>query len=451
MIYTELTAKAMKLAYEYHDGQLDKAGLPYIFHVYAVADKCTSEYSTCVGLLHDILEDTNIEYSLIEHEFPAEVVQAVEILTRDHGVAYKDYIKNIITNKMATEVKLRDLENNMNKQRSALIPGGKKDSLVERYEWAYEYLTNAIKQDKVADTTKTKTANKKSASRETKNKTVRIREQDNYLVYGSALRYGLDIRNASDYTMNAVRTYFYTNIETFSSTELITLSRDVARITDKDSQVNKNFRDDVILTTIAKNIAEKQKSDKDADVYSEILNRTTDIIYDIGRYVVPAWTNDYIQGAIDYFFARLKEILLTMSYDNKNYTYRKNRETTLTNSDIDAVYVHTKQEVEAKHKSITAGNSTKYDMEKTVNIEATKQTWNKIIMAAFYYSIGRRTYIVGVVSDFITVNYSWLYKKNIEKIIETIGEVSKNPERLGDSCDRAGWMNLSKYLKTVIK
>lgn len=148
MIYTKLTAKAMKLAYEYHDGQLDKAGLPYIFHVYAVADKCTSEYSTCVGLLHDILEDTNIEYDLLEQEFPAEVVSAVEILTRGRGVTYKDYIKNIVTNKIATEVKLRDLENNMNKQRSDLIPGGKKNSLVERYEWAYKYLTNAVTDSK---------------------------------------------------------------------------------------------------------------------------------------------------------------------------------------------------------------------------------------------------------------------------------------------------------------
>ena len=160
MIYTKLTAKAMKLAYEYHDGQLDKAGLPYIFHVYAVADKCTSEYSTCVGLLHDILEDTNIEYSLLEQEFPAEVVSAVEILTRGRGVTYKDYIKNIVTNKIATEVKLRDLENNMNRQRSDLIPGGKKDSLVKRYEWAYEYLTNAI-----------------TGSKETKNETSSVKKK----------------------------------------------------------------------------------------------------------------------------------------------------------------------------------------------------------------------------------------------------------------------------------
>ena len=159
MIYTKLTAKAMKLAYEYHDGQLDKAGLPYIFHVYAVADKCTSEYSTCVGLLHDILEDTNIESGLLEQEFPAEVVSAVEILTRDRGVTYKDYIKNIARNKIATEVKLRDLENNMNKKRSDLIPCGKKDSLVERYEWAYEYLTNAI-----------------AGSKETKNETSSVKK-----------------------------------------------------------------------------------------------------------------------------------------------------------------------------------------------------------------------------------------------------------------------------------
>ena len=32
MIYTKLTNKAMKLAYDAHHGQLDINGVPYIFH-----------------------------------------------------------------------------------------------------------------------------------------------------------------------------------------------------------------------------------------------------------------------------------------------------------------------------------------------------------------------------------------------------------------------------------
>lgn len=439
MIYTNLTAKAMKLAYEYHDGQLDKAGLPYIFHVYAVADKCTSEYSTCVGLLHDILEDTNIEYGLLEQEFPAEVVSAVEILTRDRGVTYKDYIKNIVRNKIATEVKLRDLENNMNKQRSDLIPGGKKDSLVERYEWAYEYLTNA-------DTKKKETESKKTSSMNKKVDSVTIKEQDNYLVYGSALRYGLDIRNEQDDTMSSIRTYFYTNFNTFSAHELLTLSRDIIRINDKDININRIFRDDIILVTIVKNIAEHRKQTRRELSEPEILNQTQVVIKDISRYSLPRIPDEYIQKEIDYFYKRLREALLDKACNNCD----KDRKTKFS-SDLKDLFIQSSKIAETKNKSMTPGAVMKYTGSEYVTVKATKQTWNRIMMAAFYYSLGRRTYIVGTVSEFIATQNKWLYKKNIEKIIETIREASKKPERLGDSCDRADWFRLCNCLEKSLK
>ena len=438
MLYTKLTAKAMKLAYEYHDGQLDKAGLPYIFHVYAVADKCTSEYSTCVGLLHDILEDTNIEFCLLEQEFPAEVISAVEILTRDRGVTYKDYIKNIATNKIATEVKLRDLENNMNKQRSALIPGGKKNSLVERYEWAYEYLTNAVKNEQAKEE-KTNSMNKKVDS-------VAIKEQDNYLVYGSALRYGLDIRNEQDDTMSSIRTYFYTNFNTFNAHELLTLSRDVIRINDKDININRIFRDDVILVTIVKNIVQHRKSAINKLSESEILNQTQAVIKDISRYSLPRLPDEYIQKEIDYFYKRLREALLDKSCNNCD----KDRKTKFS-SDLKDLFIQSSKIAETKNNSMTPGAVMKDTGSEYVTVKATKQTWNRIMMAAFYYSLGRRTYIVGTVSEFIAAQNKWLYKKNIEKIVETIKEASKKPESLGDSCDRTDWFRLCDCLEKSLK
>lgn len=54
--------------------------------------------------------------------------------------------------------------------------------------------------------------------------------------------------------MSSIRTYFYSNFDTFSAHELLTLSRDVIRINDKDSDINRVFKDDVILVTIVKNI-----------------------------------------------------------------------------------------------------------------------------------------------------------------------------------------------------
>ena len=38
MIYTEQTKKALKLCFEAHKDQLDKRGIPYVFHPFHVAE-----------------------------------------------------------------------------------------------------------------------------------------------------------------------------------------------------------------------------------------------------------------------------------------------------------------------------------------------------------------------------------------------------------------------------
>ena len=43
MIYTEQTVKAMKLCYQAHHGQTDKAGVPYVFHPIHLAEQMDSD------------------------------------------------------------------------------------------------------------------------------------------------------------------------------------------------------------------------------------------------------------------------------------------------------------------------------------------------------------------------------------------------------------------------
>ena len=62
MIYTELTKKAMKLAFTAHKDQVDKSGIPYVFHPIHLAEQMESEETAIVALLHDVVEDT--EYTL---------------------------------------------------------------------------------------------------------------------------------------------------------------------------------------------------------------------------------------------------------------------------------------------------------------------------------------------------------------------------------------------------
>lgn len=117
--YKELYAKALCIAFQAHSGQTDKGGMPYVLHPIRVSDKCTTKEAKIAALLHDVLEDS--EYTakdLREAGFPeAAVVLPVILLTRGKNESYNEYLSNISLNRTATEVKIADLEDNMNLSR----------------------------------------------------------------------------------------------------------------------------------------------------------------------------------------------------------------------------------------------------------------------------------------------------------------------------------------------
>ena len=113
MLYTNLTKKALKISFQAHKNQLDKSGIPYVYHPFHLAEQMDDEYSVCVALLHDVVEDTEMTIDdLTEQGFPREVTEALLLMTHDDSVPYMDYIKKIKTNSLATKVKLADLEHN---------------------------------------------------------------------------------------------------------------------------------------------------------------------------------------------------------------------------------------------------------------------------------------------------------------------------------------------------
>lgn len=141
MIYTHLTCEAMKIAYSAHHGQLDKANVPYIFHPYHLAEQMADEYSTCVALLHDVVEDTDVTLEQLCRIFPKEVTDAVALLTHDENEPYLDYVRRIRTNPIAKAVKLADLRHNTDETR---IPGATEELLAHyrsKYQNAFETLT----------------------------------------------------------------------------------------------------------------------------------------------------------------------------------------------------------------------------------------------------------------------------------------------------------------------
>ena len=113
MIYTNLTKKALKISFNAHKDQVDKTGVPYVFHPFHLAEQMDDEKSTCVALLHDVVEDTDYTFDDLRNEgFTKEIIDAIKLLTHDPSVPYLDYINMIKENVISTKVKLADLKHN---------------------------------------------------------------------------------------------------------------------------------------------------------------------------------------------------------------------------------------------------------------------------------------------------------------------------------------------------
>lgn len=116
MIYTKLTRRAMNVMYEAHQGQVDKAGVPYIFHPIHVAEQMLDEKTTIVALLHDVVEDSDINLGQLSY-FGDDVIEALSLLTHSKDVDYFDYIRKLSMNSIARRVKLADLRHNSDLKR----------------------------------------------------------------------------------------------------------------------------------------------------------------------------------------------------------------------------------------------------------------------------------------------------------------------------------------------
>ncbi len=131
MIYTPLTKKALRISFEAHKNQVDKSGMPYVYHPFHLAEQMEDEYSVCVALLHDVVEDTDYTLTdLIEAGFPAPVTDAIALMTHDDAVPYMDYVKKLRNDPIARAVKLADLRHNSDLSRLDVID----DRALERAE-----------------------------------------------------------------------------------------------------------------------------------------------------------------------------------------------------------------------------------------------------------------------------------------------------------------------------
>lgn len=129
--------RALEIACKAHYGQVDKGGNPYIFHPVRVALNCNTQQEKIVALLHDVVEDTPITIEDLRMAgFTNDTIEAIKCLTKIKGEEYGDLIKRVSMNKIAIQVKIQDLKDNMDVSRL----NGRKPWKLEVYKEALEYL-----------------------------------------------------------------------------------------------------------------------------------------------------------------------------------------------------------------------------------------------------------------------------------------------------------------------
>lgn len=133
--------KALAIAVSAHTGQADKLGEPYILHPLRVMMKMKSPAERIVAVLHDVVEDSAITLAdLRVAGFAADIIGAVDGLTRRENESYEDYIARASLDPIARKVKIADLEDNMDLRRLNNLEDADRDRMT-RYRKTYRLLT----------------------------------------------------------------------------------------------------------------------------------------------------------------------------------------------------------------------------------------------------------------------------------------------------------------------
>ncbi|MFJ1105207.1 MULTISPECIES: GTP pyrophosphokinase [Bacillus] len=135
--YIEIAHEIAKTA---HGGQVDKAGIDYIKHPEAVASFVNTAEEKATAYLHDVLEDTEITANdLLRAGIPHNIVEAVQVLTKERYTPYFEYLSKVKENSLARTVKLADLKHNSDRSRLSKITD-KDLKRLEKYRKAIQFL-----------------------------------------------------------------------------------------------------------------------------------------------------------------------------------------------------------------------------------------------------------------------------------------------------------------------
>lgn len=111
--------RAIRIAVKAHKGQTDKYGNPYILHPLRVMGMGRTDEEKIVGILHDVVEDSDWTFDDLRREgFSERIIAALDCVTkRSEDEDYDKFVARTRKNPLAIRVKLNDLTDNMDIRR----------------------------------------------------------------------------------------------------------------------------------------------------------------------------------------------------------------------------------------------------------------------------------------------------------------------------------------------
>jgi len=128
--------EALQIAVAAHEGQVDKAGEPYIDHPVRIAGMVEGEDAKVVALLHDVVEDSDVSLDDLAEVFPARIVAAVDAVSRRADETYFEFVARAALDPLGKIVKHADLQDHLGPGHEDAIPA----SLIKRYRKALAML-----------------------------------------------------------------------------------------------------------------------------------------------------------------------------------------------------------------------------------------------------------------------------------------------------------------------
>jgi (p)ppGpp synthase/HD superfamily hydrolase len=134
--------RAIEIAVTAHKGQVDKGGAPYILHPLRIMLSLKSEEEKILGVLHDVVEDSDWSFNDLSKEgFSDDVIKGLRSVTAIEGEDYGSFIQRARSDPIGRNVKIADITDNLDIRRIEEL-SDRDFTRIKKYRRALKVLEN---------------------------------------------------------------------------------------------------------------------------------------------------------------------------------------------------------------------------------------------------------------------------------------------------------------------